>query len=177
MTSPTHTIPLHATIAAGSKKHTHTHPQPNPFTTIQPAATVIHATNPDTMPTNAKILSDPNLFMVHITEIDKALNSFPNSNFQNPLTQLAPSIVMETSILPFLSSTKSAIPSIENTDILTTTHIDMNKAFDRVEWRCLKDIMLKMGFSDKWVNIMMLCVTSVTYSIQINEATSPLQGA
>ena len=28
--------------------------------------------------------------------------------------------------------------------------------------------MLKMGFSTKWVNLIMLCVTSVTYSIRIN---------
>ena len=46
--------------------------------------------------------------------------------------------------------------------------LDMNKAFDRVELGCLKDIMLRMGFSAKWVNIVMLCVTSVTYSIRIN---------
>ena len=71
-----------------------------------------------------EILLDLNLFNAHIMEIDKALNSFPNSSLPNPLTQLAPSTVIETSILPFLNSTKSTIPSKENTNILTTTHTD-----------------------------------------------------
>ena len=46
--------------------------------------------------------------------------------------------------------------------------LDMSKVFDRVEWGCLHDIMLKIGFNTKWVNLIMLCVTSVTYSIKIN---------
>ena len=46
--------------------------------------------------------------------------------------------------------------------------LELNKAFDRVEWECLKQIVIKMGFNNRWVDLMMQCVSSVTYSIKIN---------
>ena len=46
--------------------------------------------------------------------------------------------------------------------------LDMSKAYDRVEWGCLEKIVLKMGFLVKWVDIMMRCVHSISYSIKIN---------
>ena len=46
--------------------------------------------------------------------------------------------------------------------------LDMSKANDRVEWACLEKIMEKLGFAEKWRDMVMRCVSSVTYSIRIN---------
>ncbi|XP_075645525.1 secreted RxLR effector protein 78-like [Castanea sativa] len=46
--------------------------------------------------------------------------------------------------------------------------LDMSKAYDRVEWGCLDKIMEKLGFDSKWRSLIMLCISSVTYSIKIN---------
>jgi hypothetical protein len=46
--------------------------------------------------------------------------------------------------------------------------LDMSKAYDRVKWRFLRDMMVKMGFCEQWINLIMECVTSVGYRIKVN---------
>ncbi|XP_027062993.2 uncharacterized protein [Coffea arabica] len=46
--------------------------------------------------------------------------------------------------------------------------LDMAKAYDRVEWQCLMDMMEKMGFCSKWINWIHSCLKTVSYSFNCN---------
>jgi hypothetical protein len=58
--------------------------------------------------------------------------------------------------------------------------LDFSKAYDRVDWTFLEDVMHKMGFAQQWVRWIMLCVTTVRYSVKLNgallEAFTPSRG-
>ena len=46
--------------------------------------------------------------------------------------------------------------------------LDLSKAYDRVDWVFLKQMMQKLGFSHRWVDWIMTCVTSMRYSVKLN---------
>ena len=46
--------------------------------------------------------------------------------------------------------------------------LDISKAYDRVEWCFLCQIMLKPGFDPKWVQLAMETITTASYSVLIN---------
>ena len=46
--------------------------------------------------------------------------------------------------------------------------LDINKAYDRVEWEFLRQIMLKLGIDDRWVRLAMETVCIASYSVLIN---------
>lgn len=44
----------------------------------------------------------------------------------------------------------------------------MSKAYDIVKWGFLKEVMLQMGFLGKWVALIMKCISTVSYAVNIN---------
>ncbi|CAM8995780.1 unnamed protein product [Rhodiola kirilowii] len=46
--------------------------------------------------------------------------------------------------------------------------LDMSKAYDRVEWKFLKAMLLSFGFEEGWVSMILKYVSSVRYTICIN---------
>ena len=46
--------------------------------------------------------------------------------------------------------------------------LDMSKAYDRVEWNFLEAIMRRLGFANRWIDLLMKCVRTVAYSVLIH---------
>ena len=46
--------------------------------------------------------------------------------------------------------------------------LDVSKAYDRVEWDFLRGMMVRLGFPEEWIDRVMSCVTTPSFSVRIN---------
>ena len=56
---------------------------------------------------------------------------------------------------------------------LATLKLDMNKAYDRVNWNFLLRVLNAYGFPSHWVRLIRECISTVTYKVLINGVATP----
>ena len=112
------------------------------------------------------------IFPVRIKIISKVL--------ANRLKQILPNLISPTqsAFVPGCLITDNVLVAFETLHCMKNYNssalgfmalkLDMSKAYDRVEWVFLENVMRKMGFSKRWIGLIMVCVRSVTYSILVN---------
>lgn len=49
--------------------------------------------------------------------------------------------------------------------IIKCLKLDMSKVYGIIEWEFFRSILRKMGFSEKWVHLVLQCVSTVSYNI------------
>uniref|UniRef100_A0A453KYM4 Reverse transcriptase domain-containing protein n=2 Tax=Aegilops tauschii subsp. strangulata TaxID=200361 RepID=A0A453KYM4_AEGTS len=86
----------------------------------------------------------------------------PNQSAFVPGRVISDNILLAYEMIHFLQRKKSGRGGY------AAIKLNMSKAYDRVEWKFLQEIMLKLGFNRRWVQLVMNCVTTVKYQIKIN---------
>ncbi|XP_062021341.1 uncharacterized protein LOC133737882 [Rosa rugosa] len=87
------------------------------------------------------------------------------SDFQNafvPNRQIQDNILLAHEVFHYLKLKREG----DNNEF--GLKLDMNKAYDRVEWDFLEAALLRFGFSRTWVNLIVSCISMVSFSIVIN---------
>ena len=46
--------------------------------------------------------------------------------------------------------------------------LDLSKAYDKLNWNFVEATLQKLGFSQQWIQLVMQCVTTITYSVLVN---------
>ena len=44
----------------------------------------------------------------------------------------------------------------------------MSKVYDRIEWSFLRQMLIALGFDSSWVELIILCVTTIEYMVTQN---------
>ncbi|XP_027086455.2 uncharacterized protein [Coffea arabica] len=100
-------------------------------------------------------------------EISHAVNSMhpnkaPGPDAFVPGRQILDNVLVAHESIHFLNNKRTG------KDGYMAIKLDMSKAYDRVEWVFLAKMMQRMGFCPVWIQWILECITSVSYSVNVN---------
>lgn len=61
----------------------------------------------------------------------------------------------------------------QGSDYFASIKLDMSKDFDRIRWDFLEQVLHLYGFPSHWIQLLMQCVTTVSYSVLVNGSCTP----
>ena len=79
-----------------------------------------------------------------------------------PGRQIIDNVILTQELLHFMKNKRTG-----KNDFMILK-LDLSKAYDRAEWQFLGRMMMKMGFCSTWVKWILNCVTTATYSFNVN---------
>ncbi|KAF7150605.1 hypothetical protein RHSIM_Rhsim02G0226500 [Rhododendron simsii] len=87
------------------------------------------------------------------------------SQYQNgfvPTRMISDNMLIAHEMLEFIRKRKRGRRA------LYALKLDMNKAYDRVDWNFLLGVLRTMGFSQQWVGWIQQCISTVSFSVVVN---------
>lgn len=80
-----------------------------------------------------------------------------------PGRSISDNVLITHEVLQFLKTSKAE----KRCTMVVKT--DMSKAYDRLEWKFISQVLQRLGFHSIWINWIMECITTVSYSYLIND--------
>ncbi|XP_042980196.1 uncharacterized protein LOC122310366 [Carya illinoinensis] len=96
------------------------------------------------------------------------LKLFLSQLISNTQNAFVPNSLITDNVVVAFEAMHSMQTQIKGNEGFMALKLDMSKAYDRIEWSFLQAVMIRMGFDSKWIEVILRCVSTVSYFVLLN---------